>query len=282
MKTALTAAILAVLAAPAAAQEKAEEIWKGIKVGDRVELTLKSEFAIRGKIVLEAIDEDGLPTTKVDTSVDLSKEKTIVLDVAMEYPELTGLMGIERIQVKAVRKLPDLTPEEAKAIEEARKEAEAGKEKEEAGRRARAAKDDLERMKQIQAAEKRRKDEEAGRLAADLQKQAELIKKAKAIYDKFPPEKGWGPEMMQKLQQKALLKQLPTPEEREFAENFELWNQYHQYLMGEKEKKEKKPATPGETPGDTKPPGETKPAEPKTPEPPKPEEKKVVPSKPID
>src|SRR5687767_14483056 len=78
----------------AAAQEPSRDPLKDFKLGDRVELSLKNGFAVQGEIIT------------IDPKVtDVEKMNVITLDIGWEYPELKGHIGVERIHVKAARKL---------------------------------------------------------------------------------------------------------------------------------------------------------------------------------
>jgi hypothetical protein len=285
MRTLIALAALAAAAAPAAAQQK-DDPFNGIKMGDRVELTLKSEFAIRGRLVQTAVDEtkfyelkDGrlvpregskiakadhlIRTEKIsdqlliavyaDPAVEIAKQDTVLVDVGMEYPDLTGQMGVPRVNVKAVRKLRELTAEEAREIERQRLKALEDLRDTEKKRLASAAKDAQARRRELEEAEKRRLADEATKTAAELKRQAELIEKAKAVYEKFPPEKYNPKALAEVVQRQNVLKQNLPPDWKEYSENIELWQQYHDYInrKAEKEKEKEKEQPPKETPKET-------------------------------
>ena len=105
----------------AAAQE---DPLKGIRMGDRVELTLRSGFAVRGKLVQSGLNDDGAVVLSADPAVDLAKLGRFTLDVSLENPELPGgEMGVERVNIQSARKLKELTIEEARAMEKLRQAA---------------------------------------------------------------------------------------------------------------------------------------------------------------
>ncbi len=101
----LAAALVLSASVRAAAQEK-DDVFKGkgVKMGDRVELTLRSGFAIRGKLVQVGIDDTGRVVTTADPAVDLAALDEIIIDMTMEYPDISGVMGVERVQIREVRK----------------------------------------------------------------------------------------------------------------------------------------------------------------------------------
>jgi hypothetical protein len=241
MKTMLAGWLVLAASSTALAQGTTkDELFKGVKMGDRVEITLKTEFAIRGKLVQSKINDDGKVELVVDESVDVSKLDRIILDVRDEYPDLTGEMGVERINIKATRKLRALTKEEAEAIAKQREALLEETKKADDARRARSAKDDQGRIEELEAIEAAKREKEMDKDAAELKKKAEALEKAASIYKKFPPPQ-WGPQTMQEIGQKALLKQPLTPEQLEFSKNFDAWTLYDQYIKAKKEKEKDPP-----------------------------------------
>lgn len=240
MKNALlSAVVLAGLASRGFAQEPKDDLFKDIKMGDRVELTLKSEFAIRGKLVQTSINDEGKVVMTADPNVDLSKMTKFILDVALEYPELAGgEMGVERVQIKAVRKLRQLTAEEAKAIEKLREAALEATRKQDDARRAASAKEDQGRLAELEAIERKKREAAIGKEAARLKEEAEMLEKAAAIYKRFPPPE-WGPNKLAEISKKGQLKLPVTETEQEFQRNFELWLKYDQFMKQPKEEPKK-------------------------------------------
>lgn len=234
MKIAAAVALSLALAAPAVAQDA--DPFAGVKLGDRVELTLKSKFAVKGQII------------STDPQVtELEKMKVITLDVNLEYPELTGHIGVERSQVVSVRKLPRLTAAELEAREKARQTAMKRMAEEDNARRARLAERELEIEKARLDEERRAKEREKDGVLGDLKEQAEMIEKGAGIYAKFPPSAGWGPQKLEEIANKNTLKIPVSEEEREFLLNYDLWAKYKAYKEAEDLKAKLKAAQEGAT-----------------------------------
>ena len=229
---------LAAAVSRAAAQEVKEELFKGIKMGDRVEITLKTEFAVRGRIVQTEVTEEGKTVYKVDPTVDLTKLTKVTLDISLEYPDLNGEMSVERLNIKSVKKLKQLTEEEAKLIEKLRKESLDATKEEDNKRRASVAKEDQTRQDEIEEAEKKKRAKEMETEAAQKRAEAEALEKAGAIYKKFPPP-AWGPERNAEISKKGGLKLPISAEEQEFQKNFDLWMQYDSAIKAKKDKDKK-------------------------------------------
>ncbi|HTF57858.1 MAG TPA: hypothetical protein VK661_11560 [Planctomycetota bacterium] len=230
---ALSALLVLTFPTLAAAQEGPQDPLKDIKIGDRVQLELRTGFSIQGQII---------STDPKITAIE--KMPVITLDVSWEYPELRGHLGVERIHIKSVKKLPRLSAAELEARDKARQEALKKMGAEDMARRARMAETDLEVEKAKKAAEKKEKGEKLKGVGADLEAKAEMIKKGAELYAKFPPSEGWGPEKAKEIAQKTITRVPATDEEREFISNMDVWLQYQNYLK-EKEKaavEEEKPA----------------------------------------
>lgn len=215
----------------AAAQESARDALKDLKLGDRVELFLKNGFSVQGEII------------SVDPKItEVEKMKVIMLDIGWEYPELKGHVGVERIHVKGSRKLDRLSQKELEARDKARQEALRRMESEDMARRARIAARDQELEVERMAAEKKEKAEKMKGLGKELEAKAEMLKKGAEVHGKFPESAGWGPDRMKQIAQKTITRVPATMEEREFAENIDLWIQYRNYLEEQKTKEKEKEA----------------------------------------
>ncbi len=234
MKALITTAFVLALAAPASAQDAPQDPLKDCKLGDRVELTLKSGFAVSGQIVT------------VDPRItELEKMTVITLDIALEVPELTGHLGVERSQIKSVRKLPKLTPADLEAREKARQAALKRMSEDDGVRRAKAAERELELEKERAEKEKAEKGEKVKGVLGDVKEQAELIEKGGALFAKFPPPE-WGPKKLEEIGNKNTLRLPLTDEEREFLLNYDLWAKYKAYQEQEELKEKLKDAAKGE------------------------------------
>jgi len=251
MKPIMTAAVLAALAAPAVAQEK--DPFKDFQYGHRVEIILRSGFGVLGK--LHPYTEAPANNEFVGKRVELAKTKTILLDMSLEYPEMGGrldevtrqiephLMGFERNQVKSVRRLPDMTPEEVKARMKAREEALARILAEESNRRQAEQELEAERKKEQAERDKKRRAEEFKDAEGKLKQAAEKLQRAREAYEKYPPP-DWSPEKLTLIiKQKSLLKQQLSPEEQGFQDALEDWLFYKNHLESQDGPKVEPPKT---------------------------------------
>ena len=157
--------------------------------GDRVEITFASGATLVGTVVK--------PKTP-------PRERVLMLDLAPEYPGVTGTLTIPRRDLKAIRKVRipvepwvcDLTnpPRIPAAVKPPPP----------------APVDAPEPPAPTPAPE----DPKA--------KAEEELRKAREVFAKFPAP-DWSPERRNAIRLKKLRGQVPTPAEREFDENFDLW-----------------------------------------------------------
>ena len=215
----LAALLVLALAGPVAAQEPVRDPLKDFKVGDRVELILKNGFSFQGEII--SVDPK---------SLDVEKMKVIHLDIGWEYPELKGLVGVERIHVKTARRLPHLSAKEVEARNKARQEALKRMESEDMARRARIAARDQELERERLAAEKLEKAEKMKGLGADLEAKAEMLKKGAELHARFPESAGWGAKRLEAIGQKTITQVPRTADERDFLASYDTWLTYKNYL----------------------------------------------------
>ncbi|HZN61849.1 MAG TPA: hypothetical protein VFC90_05540 [Planctomycetota bacterium] len=232
----LVALLFLAVAGPAAAQaqDPPRDPLKDFKIGDRIELILRNGFSIMGEII--AVD----PKT-----TDVTKMKVITLDVGWEYPELKGHIGVERIHVKAARRLPHLGDKEVKAREKARQDALKRMEAEDNSRRALIAARDLEAEEERKAAEKKEQAEKLKGLGKDLEAKAEMLKKGAELHAKYPESAGWGVEKMKAIGMKTITQVPATTDERDFMQNYETWVKYKAYLEEQKTKEKENEAVEG-------------------------------------
>lgn len=227
----LCALLVLALAGTAAAQDPPRDPLKDIKIGDRIEIFLKNGFSIQGQLI------------SIDPKVtEVEKMMVITIDIGWEYPELKGHVGVERIHVKAARKLPRLDIKDLEARDKARQEALKRMEAEDMSRRARIAERDIEIEKARQATEKKAKDEKLKGVAAELAAKAEMIKKGAELFAKFPPDAGWGPDKAKLIAMKTITHVPSTPDEREFITNIDTWLAYKSYIEDQKLKEKEKEA----------------------------------------
>jgi hypothetical protein len=215
----IAALLVLVLAGPLAAQEPVRDPLKDFKIGDRVELILKNGYSFQGEII-----------STDPKSQDVEKMKVIHLDIGWEYPELKGLVGVERIHVKTARRLPHLSAKEVEARNKARQEALKRMETEDMARRARIAARDQELERERLAAEKLEKAEKMKGLGADLEAKAEMLKKGAELHARFPESAGWGAKRLEAIGQKTITQVPRTADERDFLANYDTWLTYKNYL----------------------------------------------------
>lgn len=173
-------------------------------------------------------------------AVDYTKESALTLDLSWEYPGLSGYITIPKDQIKSVRKLQKLDKETRDKLDELRKQIKI--ELEEANR-ARKAENEAREKAAAEAAARAEKEAQAAAGATNegekLVKEAEELKKALAIYAKFPPPE-WGEERLKQIAAKSVARIQPTAEEKEFQENIGLWLKAKQYTELKKGKEEPK------------------------------------------
>ncbi len=190
-----------------------------IKMGDRVEITLKSGFAVRGRLVQTTIGDDGRAAFTADPNVDLAKLTILLLDLSWDHPELSGEMGVERVNIQSMRKLRQLTPAEARELEKRRQEALARAQKEDDARRAAAAREDKARLDELEALAKAKREKDLDRDVGERKAKADSLARGRAAYEKFPPPQ-WSADTLKEIEQKRRLR-LPVSEEmQEFERTY--------------------------------------------------------------
>ncbi len=203
----------------AAGQETPDEVYKRLALGDRVEITLRSGATLTGKLVAPA-REAGEPAAG---ALDFTKEKALSLDMSIEYPGLSGTMTVRKDQIKSLRKVQNLTPDQVRKLEEEKRKIE---EDRKAPKPPPAAPPPAEAEKPKPSPKPSAEDE--------AKKKEDQLKKGAALYAKFPPS-DWGPDRNAGIRLKLARSQALTPQEREFHEGFPLWDMHRQTL--EKPKK---------------------------------------------
>ena len=176
------------------------------------------------------------------SKVDYTKETHITLDMGIEYPGLNGTMTLPKRDLKEIRQLQklDKLTEDRLREEKARirKDLEA---QNDARRKSEQERDEKARTA-IEATESEDKEKAAlqNELKAAVEK-AERIQKGQEFLKKFPPPQ-WGPEKLKDIANKNLTRLPVTPDERVFAENYDLWSDARKYMEEQqKKKKEEKP-----------------------------------------
>jgi len=218
--------VLPFLATLAFAQD---DVWKSMKKGDRIQVTFRSGNMISGQLDSKPAD----PRIKT-ADVDYSQAAEITLDVSLEYPGLNGTMTIAKKEIKEIRLLQNLDPVTRKRLEDEVKRIQAQVSADERARKS----SDEERAKAAAAAAKAAaKAEDAQKSATtkgeDLVKEADELKRGLELLARFPPDK-WGPQTMKEIADKTIRNQRATPDERDFSENYALWQKALQYSQAEK------------------------------------------------
>jgi hypothetical protein len=202
---------------------QAQEGYDKIKVGDRIQITLRNKNSMSGHVALPLrltpLEMDAI--TEPD-KFDLSKETYITLDLSLQNPGLGkhARIAISRDNIRKIRVLAPLTPEEEERLKTAAKREQDRINREEAERQ--AYEDARTKKLEEVAAEADKAAKEAVAGAADETEAAER-EKALEFYARFPEELGWGTEKFDKIMQKNMRRQLPTADEREFLKNYDLW-----------------------------------------------------------
>ena len=198
-----------------------------IKVGDRVELTLKNDNSFRGTV--KEVSED-----------------YITLDITFEYPSLNGTLSLKRSFISGVSLLGTIDPDTLKEVL-AQKE----KVKRLVDKQNSEIKQDKEQ--QIQQAEKASLDEaeaatEAAKKEDESKKQKSLaeqvddLAKSLKIVEEFPPGDKWSEAEYKKLKDQFItIKVTLNKEEQRFVENFDIWKKGVEYSEKLKKATEQKP-----------------------------------------
>jgi len=203
----LTLALAPLIAFAAAAQDVP---WGDLALGDRVEVTFQSGNTLSGTLVASS--------PKI-SSLDYSKQASLILDVTWEYPGLNGTMTVPKKEIKSVRKLRVMDEKTRKNLLEMKQRI--------AAENAKSAEPKVEPPPPAAepkpeppatSEEERKKAEEKAKL------EAELRKKAAEFYAKFPSP-FWGPERHIMNVQKKARGQALSAAETEFEKDYiELWD----------------------------------------------------------
>lgn len=190
-----------------------------LKLGQRVEITFRHGATVSGTLVAR--------DPKVD-AVDYSREAALTIDMSREYSALPGTLSVPKDQIREVRRLQALDP---KTEEQVRQE------------RLKAEEDERKRQE-----DKTRRANE-GKIViscppppvSDMERE-EKLKKSRELRAKFPPSE-WSLEMVtEAVRRRALNRLRPTPEQREFLENYPLWMLAEQVDKSKKAPKDAAPA----------------------------------------
>jgi hypothetical protein len=182
--------------------------WSDLALGDRIEVTFQSGNTISGTLVA---------SDPKRSSVDYSKESSLVLDVTWEYPGLNGTMTVPKKEVKSLRKLRVMDEKTRQNLLEmkqriAAENARTGEPKAEPPKLPADPKPDAPKT-----------DDEKKKAEELAIKEAGERKKAIDFYAKFPSP-FWGPERHIMNVQKKARGQALSSAETEFENGYlELW-----------------------------------------------------------
>jgi len=210
------------LAAPALAQE---DVFKGLSLGDRVQITFRSGGTITGQVVanpgmrkrLEAPGDTNKPQ-----EVDYTKENEVTLDLSWEYPGLNGTMTILKREIKDLRKLQHLDQATLDRLRAEKRKIESQLAAQNAERRAAEKKRDEEARQAWLKLEKAKREAErnAAKSGATADK-LDRLKKGMELMEKYPASE-WGSDKIKDIARRASTKLPVTPDETEFVQNFDV------------------------------------------------------------
>ena len=210
-----TLLILPFLAASAWGQ--AEDVYKTLSVGERVQITFRSGGTITGQLDVNPVGRK--PAPKVPgapkETLDYTKETALTINLSWEYPGLDGTMTVLKKEIKEIRKLQILDKDTMDTLkrqkEQIRKDLESQNQENEADAKKREQ-EALAEAKKL--AEKAKAEQEATTLVTEEARQKKEAEEALKILKKFPPEAGWGPERLEEIQVKSTRKNsVITPDE---------------------------------------------------------------------
>lgn len=217
---------IALLGLVAQGDDPKEDVYKRLALGDRVEISFRSGRTLIGKVVAP-----GQTREKVE-SVDFTKEKSLTIDVSVEYPGLNGTMTVRKDEIRALRILGELSERDRKNLEEQKRLLEEERKRAE----------EKPAPKPPPPAEKPatgEKPKEKDPAAEAEKKRQEDLRKGEALYLKFPPP-AWGPDRNTAIRIRKMSGIVIPPIELEFHEGFDLWNLWRLKLEEDQKKSEKK------------------------------------------
>ena len=208
----------------ASAWGQAEDVYKTLSLGDRVQVIFRSGGTITGQLARNKVGQK--PGVPADQAIDYSKEDSITVDLSWEYPGLEGTMTILKREIRDVKKLQTLDKETMERLKKQKEEVRRELERQNAQNKADAERRDKEALEAARkaAAQAKREADLAGK-AGDVTEKLEKLKKGFELLKEFPPEAGWGPDKLKDIGGKAQRKQPVTEQERKFMENFGAWSE---------------------------------------------------------
>lgn len=215
----------------AAAWGQAEDVYKTLSKGDRVQITFRSGGTITGMLVANPLGQvpKGAPKEgdpAADDTIDYTKQTSLTVDLSWEYPGLDGTMTLFKKEIKEVRKLQSLDRETMDRLRKQKAQIQKDLEKQNQQRVAESKKKEQESLAaSSQQSDRAKTDADAATTAAEEAKNLKLAEEGLKLLKRFPPESGWGPDKFKEIGQKSRIKLLPiTPDETDFMQNYPLWS----------------------------------------------------------
>jgi len=166
--------------------EETEDIFSGLKKGDRIEITLKNDNTFRGEITV------------------FNKDR-ITIDITYDEPELGKQLTFSKKEIKEIEVLSALSNKEKEDILKKRKE-DLPEEQEEAAR-----------LKTEEPPQSTPETPKAPEKTPEEQEKERLMK----LLERFPPDKGWDEAKYEELVKKDSLFQ--KEEEKVFLASYQDW-----------------------------------------------------------
>lgn len=213
----------------AAAWGQAEDVYKTLAKGDRVQITFRSGGTITGMLVTNPIGQPVRPAVReenaLEEKIDYTKETSLTLDLSWEYPGLTGTMTLFKREIKEVRKLQKLDQETIDRLRKQKSQIQKDLDRQNFQRVTDSKKKDKEARDAVAAlADKAKAEKDAAQTAAEDAKNQKLNEEGQKLLKKFPPDGGWGPDKFKDIGQRTRMKlSTITPDETEFMQNYPLW-----------------------------------------------------------
>ena len=211
----------------ASAWGQAEDVYKTLSLGDRVQITFRSGGTITGNLDINPI---GLkPKPKVEgapeETIDYTKESGLTINLSWEYPGLDGTMTILKKEIKEVKKLQTLDKDTMDRLKKQKAQIHKDLEIQNAQLKADAKKREKDAHSAAEKGDIKAKTEgDAAARAAEEAKQAKQAEEDVKLLKRFPPEAGWGPKKLDEIQQKSLRKNsIITPDETDFMKSYQQW-----------------------------------------------------------
>jgi hypothetical protein len=211
----------------ASAWGQAEDVYKNLSLGDRVQITFRSGGTITGNLDVNPVGQKPKPKVEgaPEEPVDFTKETGLTINLSWEYPGLDGTMTILKKEIKEVKKLQTLDKETMDRLKKQKAQIHKDLEIQNAQNKADAKKRDKEAHAAADKMNAKDKaDLDATTKAADEARQKKEAEEALKLLQKFPPDAGWGPKKLEEIQQKSTRKNsVITPDETDFMKNYQQW-----------------------------------------------------------